>query len=956
MLLALAGRPRRLLPAALLLAALLATGAVGRVDAQTASVLDDPVTQVVSGSSHTCTLSATGTVRCWGYNQYGQLGDNNTAISRLSPAVVGGLAGGTVALTAGTDHTCALLVSGAVKCWGRNIVGQLGDGSTADRSAPVDVVGLGSGVAALDAGGFSTCALTTAGAVKCWGYNGFGQVGDGSTTDRSAPVDVMSLSGGVAAISVGGSHACALSQAGAVQCWGNNIAGELGDGTTTNRSAPVAVVGLGGGVAALSLGNYHSCALLVSGGVQCWGPNDRGQLGDGSTVNSPVPIAVSGLGSGVTSIGAGFYHTCALIAGGAMKCWGYNQFGALGDGSTTTRTSPVAVAGLTGATAVSPGGGHTCVLLALGDVKCWGYNFFGQTGNGSTSQSAVPANVAWHTVGVISVGAGAYHSCAVTLGGAARCWGDNDSGQLGDTTTTQRTSAVAVAGLDSGVAAVSAGSFHSCALTVGGGVWCWGRNSEGQLGNNSLTDSPIPVAVVGLGSGVAAISAGGYHTCVLTTTGAMKCWGLNGSGQVGDNSTTTRLTPADVSGLGSGVSAISAGALHTCALIGGAAKCWGYNTWGTVGDNSTTQRQVPTAVSGLGSGVAAISAGSLHTCALVAGGVKCWGYNVYGQLGDNSTTQRLTAVDVVGLGGVATSVVTAERHTCALMASGGVRCWGDNSFGQLGDNSNTQRLTPVDVTGLAGATVLASAQGAHSCALSAAGSMKCWGRNGNGQLGDSSTSHRRTAVAIRSAQSIAFASADSVLVATTPTLVASATGGMPVVFDSWTPTTCSISGTTLTITGAVGSLCGVRASQVTAPLIPAGGSLAPAPQQLRLLQIIVPPPILDIDSSAPATKYDAATDGVLLLRYLLGYRGVALTAGAISASAQRDASQIAAHIEANLVRFDVDGDGQTLALTDGIMILRRLLGITAPAAITLGVKNSTRSDADVLLVIDALKP
>lgn len=952
---ALVCRPHRLLPVALLLTVLLALGAVGRVEAQTASVLDDPVSQVVSGSGHTCTLSATGVVRCWGYNQYGQLGDNVTAFSRLSPAEVGGLAGGVVALTAGTDHTCALLVGGAVKCWGRNIAGQLGDGSTTDRYAPVDVVGLGSDVAAIDSGGFSTCALTTAGAVKCWGSNAFGQVGDGSTTDRPAPVDVVSLSGGAAAISVGGSHACALSQTGAVQCWGNNIAGELGDGTTTNRSVPVAVVGLGSGVASLSLGNYHSCALLVSGGVQCWGPNDRGQLGDGSTVNSPVPVAVSGLGSGVSGIGAGFYHTCALIAGGTMKCWGYNQFGGLGDGSSTTRTAPVAVVGLSGVAAVSPGSLHTCVLLELGDVKCWGYNFFGQTGNGSTSQSLVPANVAWHTVGVVSVGAGAYHSCAVTLGGAARCWGANDSGQLGDNTTTQRSSAIAVVGLDSGVAVISTGAFHSCALTVGGGVWCWGRNSDGQLGNNSMTDSTVPVAVSGLGSGVAAISAGGYHTCARTTTGAMKCWGLNSSGQIGDNSTTTRLTPADVNGLGSGVSAISAGALHTCALAGGAAKCWGYNFWGTVGDNSTTQRQVPTAVSGLGSGVAAISAGVLHTCALIAGGVKCWGYNATGQLGDNSTTQRLTPVDVVSLGGVATSVVTAESHTCALIAGGGVRCWGDNSAGQLGDNSNTQRLTPVDVNALAGATVLASAQGAHSCALSAAGVVKCWGRNGNGQVGDSSTSNRRTAVAIRSAQSIAFAPATSIVVATTSMLAASATGGMPVVFDSWTPSTCGVSATTLTIGGAVGSLCGVRASQVTAPLS-AGGSLAPAPQQLRLLQIVVPPPILDIDSSAPATKYDAATDGVLLLRYLLGYRGVALTAGATSASAQRDAAQIAGHIAGNLGRFDVDGDGKTLALTDGVMILRRLLGIVTPAAVTQGLKNSARSDADVVLAIDALKP
>ena len=210
--------------------------------------------------------------------------------------------------------------------------------------------------AAVAAGSHHTCALTTGGGVKCWGRNYAGQLGDGTTTDRTMPVDVVGLTSGVAAVAAGYQHTCAVTTAGGLKCWAGNVYGELGDGTTTRRATPVDVVGLTSGVVAVAAGGYHTCALTTAGGVKCWGLNSSGQLGDGTTTDRTTPVDVSGLTSGVAAVAAGYYHTCALTTAGGLKCWGWNVYGQLGDGTTTNRTAPVDVVGLTsGVAAVAPG-------------------------------------------------------------------------------------------------------------------------------------------------------------------------------------------------------------------------------------------------------------------------------------------------------------------------------------------------------------------------------------------------------------------------------------------------------------------------------------------------------------------------------------------------------------------------------------------------------------------------
>ena len=449
-------------------------------------------------------------------------------------------------------------------------------------------------------------------------------------------------------------------------------------------------------VTQITTGDAHSCALTARGGVMCWGSNGAGQLGDNSTSQRLAPTDVSTLATGVAQIAAGAAHTCALTDAGGVQCWGSNTNGQLGDNSSTTRLAPVDVSGLTsGVAAIAAGFAHTCALTAAGGVKCWGRNDLGQLGDATNTQRLVPVNVSGLTSGVVAIAAGGLHTCAITTAGGLKCWGNNASGQLGDNTTTTRSTPFNVFGLTSGVTNLAAGNTHTCAI-VTGAAKCWGDNGFGQLGDNSTTQRLIAVNVVGMTSGVTSISADNGYTCAVVS-GAAKCWGLNSNSQLGDNSTTQRLTPSDVVGMSTGTASISAGPAHACATTTqGALKCWGNNTNGRIGDNSTTSRPAPVNVAGLGRGVGNnLAAGRSHSCALSSGGgVTCWGTNIGGQLGDGTTTNRLAPVAVKGLASGVVALAARAGHTCALTLGGGVKCWGNNFDGELGDGTTTDRLVP----------------------------------------------------------------------------------------------------------------------------------------------------------------------------------------------------------------------------------------------------------------------
>ncbi len=689
------------------------------------------------GANQTCAVNNVGGVECWGNNALGQLGDGTTTL-RLAPAKVSGLSSGATSVSTGNNFSCALTSAGGVKCWGHNLYGQLGNNSTTASTTPVDVNGLTSGVTAITTGNSFACALTSAGGVKCWGFNTYGQLGNDSTTASTTPVDVTGLTSGVTAITTGTNHTCAV-VSGGVKCWGYNLYGQAGDNTTTDAHTPVDVTGLSSGVTAIASGAFHTCAV-VSGGVKCWGYNTYGELGNNTTTDSHTPVDVTGLSSGVTALtGGGSYHTCALTSGGGVKCWGYNGYGQLGNNTSIDSHTPVSVTGLTsGVTAVTAGANNTCALTSGHDVACWGANLFGQLGNGQRSEALSPLTPMGLGSGVAAAAAGYNHTCALTSSGGVQCWGENVSGSLGNGTTTTTATPVGVSGLSSGISAVTTGGGFSCALTTGGGVKCWGGNTNGQLGNGTTTTSTTPVDVTGLSSGATAITAGGTHVCALTTGGGVKCWGNNFAGAVGDGTTNDRYVPVDVTGLTSGVTAITAGGSHTCALTTtGGVKCWGYNEAGELGNGTTAYATTPVDVTGLTSGVTAIDAGGSQTCALTtAGGVKCWGYNTAGQLGNGTTTEAHTPVDVTGLSSGVARINIGAYQSCAVTSVGGIKCWGQNSYGQLGNGGTTNSSTPVDVIDLANGVAEISVGKQHVCAVTTTGGLKCWGSNVVGQLGN----------------------------------------------------------------------------------------------------------------------------------------------------------------------------------------------------------------------------
>lgn len=339
---------------------------------------------------------------------------------------------------------------------------------------------------------FPSAAAASTTELWAWGRNGSSQLGDETTTDRASPTSIAG--GALQSVAAGDSHTCGLNAAGEAFCWGDNSYGQLGDGTTTNRTARTRVLG-GLSFTEIAAGNGFTCAVASAGEAYCWGGGDYGRLGNGDTNPRTTPTRVSG-DLIFSSVGVGLNSACGLTTAGAAYCWGQNNESQLGDGTTTNRSTPVAVGGGNTFTQLSVGGAFSCGLTSAGAAYCWGQNNEAQLGDGTRTNRSTPVAVGGGLT-FASITTGGAHACGLTAAGAGYCWGSNGSGRLGiGSGDAYRTAPVAISG-SLPLASISAGADHACGVTTSGAGYCWGLNNSGQLGDGTTTNRNTPTAVSG---------------------------------------------------------------------------------------------------------------------------------------------------------------------------------------------------------------------------------------------------------------------------------------------------------------------------------------------------------------------------------------------------------------------------------------------------------------------------
>ena len=570
-----------------------------------------------------------------------------------------------------------------------------------------------------------TCMIDRGGAVWCWGKNDQGNVQPGGPALVLEPANVE-LPRPAVQIGTGRDSTCARTESGDVWCWGDNSWGQHGLGTADGSTGPVQVA-LGGARAIdLAIGGHHACIRRESDqAIVCWGRNSFMQAGQ-PVATSVAPNEVPNT-SGARALAVGHNHNCIIDASGRTMCWGRNNGGQLGD-TGPDRAQPTQITGLAAVTALAAGGRHSCAVDDAGNVYCWGEGTNGQLGRGVFYSEPLPTTTAIGNAA--SIAASALGTCALLKNGEVACWGNVDAGAG----KAPETTGVPVMASISGAVQLSASFFHACARTPTGAL-CWGANESGQLGRGMRSGSETLVPVT-LPAAIERLDTTFDRACAVTTTQELYCWG---SAPIGDGTRSTAMSPTKIPVGLAFVSGVALDRQFSCAWGGANAVCWGANDRGQLGNGTTMPAIMPINVQPNG-GITKVATGGGHACGIVSGGVKCWGRGTFGQLGNSARQDSplpvaagtLTGVTDVAAGG--TWHEGAGGHSCAI-ASGTVYCWGDNSSGQVGDNSTTPRDAPTPVNSTITSWAQLSLGSRHSCARTTAGDVYCWGANADGELG-----------------------------------------------------------------------------------------------------------------------------------------------------------------------------------------------------------------------------
>ncbi|HAZ11617.1 MAG: hypothetical protein A2X86_17995 [Bdellovibrionales bacterium GWA2_49_15] len=742
-----------------------------------------------------CALMDDGQAKCWGYTYYGANGyagygtqgiDPNTMGANLFFVPIG--AGRTLTkIEGGYYFNCGLMDNGGVKCWGYNGYGQLGQDTTANFGIDqggnslynMPAIALGQAATKITVGYLHACAILVDGSVRCWGYNGNGELGRNNTVYMGTGAGQMAtiaaepvnLGGSTAVdISAGEDHTCVILSNGKVRCWGYNAQGQLGVGAVDARGneagemAALTDISFGVGKTAVKItsGGYHSCAILNDGTLRCWGNNAAGQLGYGDTANrgdnpgemgalTPVPL---GTGKTVLDVSALEASTCAILNDNTLRCWGSNNYGQLGLGHTrNVGTGPTDMGDNLPAVDLGPntipvkmaksiGSNDNCIVAnrdGTNMIICFGQLLYGQGGNAITSVGVRNSDLGVNMTPVdLGIPSGQVKKisplyqgyCALLQDDTAKCWGYNEPAYrlLGSNSTETYVGDLAKE-MGTGLGFVNAGfgvkvteikgdgqSPHTCALLDDQSLRCIGYNVYGQLGQDTTANYTYfpTTAPINLGVGRSAVkfATTTYSTCAILDNGELKCWGYNPYGNLGYGDTANRGTgPGNMAALtaidlGTGRTAkdVCGSNYNTCVLLDNdKMKCWGYNGYGQLGQEHTNNLgdgpgemgdALPYINLGTGRTVKQLGCGVNYNCALLDNDkVKCWGYNAYGNLGYGNTAYKgnivgtmgnaLPYVDV-GTGRTVTQVVAGYYYTCAVLDNNDVKCWGWNANGQLG--------------------------------------------------------------------------------------------------------------------------------------------------------------------------------------------------------------------------------------------------------------------------------